>query len=107
VPAKDHTNKECEDIIYEEIEKVKADTISTEDLNAIKTRAKANFIKQLKSNLGMAIQLTSYQVIAGDWKELFKQLDRINQITAGDIKRVANQYLKKSNRTVGELVTIK
>jgi len=107
VPAKDHTNKECEDIIYQEIEKIKTDTISTEDLNAIKTRAKANFIRQLKSNMGMAIQLTSYQVIAGDWKELFKQLDRINQITAGDIKRVANQYLKKSNRTVGELVTIK
>ncbi|MCJ7497431.1 MAG: insulinase family protein, partial [candidate division Zixibacteria bacterium] len=107
VPAKDHTNQECEDIIYQEIEKIKTDTISTEDLNAIKTRAKANFIRQLKSNMGMAIQLASYQVISGDWRELFKQLDRFNQITTADIKRVANQYLKKSNRTVGELVTIK
>jgi predicted Zn-dependent peptidase len=107
VPAKDHTNQECEDIIYQEIEKIKTDTISTEDLIAIKTRAKANFIRQLKSNMGMAIQLASYQVISGDWRELFKQLDRFNQITSADIKRVANQYLKKSNRTVGELVTIK
>jgi predicted Zn-dependent peptidase len=107
VPAKSHTNNECEDIIYQEIEKIKTDTISTEDLIAIKTRAKANFIRRLKSNLGMAIQLTSFQVIAGDWRELFKELDRINQITTTDIKRVANQYLKKSNRTVGEIVTTK
>jgi predicted Zn-dependent peptidase len=107
VPAKDHNNKECEEVIYEEIEKVKNDTIATEDLTAIKTRAKADFIRKLKSNMGMAIQLTSYEVISGDWRELFKQLDRINQITAEDIKKVANEYLINSNRTVGELVTIK
>ena len=107
VPSKDHTNKECEDIIYQEIEKVKADTISTADLIAIKTRAKANFLRGLESNFGMALQLTSYQVISGDWKNLFTELDRINRVTAADVKRVAEVYLKKSNRTVAELVTIK
>ncbi|MFH1336372.1 MAG: pitrilysin family protein [Candidatus Zixiibacteriota bacterium] len=107
VPAKDHTNRECEDMIYQEIEKIKTDTVSTSDLAAIKTRAKVNFLKQLKSNLGMAIQLTSYQAISGDWRNLFDQLDLINEVTASDIERVANQYLKKSNRTVAELVTVK
>jgi predicted Zn-dependent peptidase len=107
VPAKDHTNKECEEIIYQEIEKVKTDTISTADLVAIKTRAKANFLRGLKSNLGMALQLTSYQVISGDWRNLFTELDRINRVNAADVKQVANEYLKKSNRTVAELVTIK
>jgi predicted Zn-dependent peptidase len=107
IPAKDHTNKECEDIIYQEIEKIKTDTITTADLVAIKTRAKANFLRGLESNLGMAIQLTSYQVISGDWRNLFNELDRINQVTAFEVKRVANEYLKKSNRTVAELVTTK
>lgn len=107
VPAKDHSNKECEDIIYQEIEKIKTDNISSEDLNAVKTRAKANFIRQLKSNLGMAIQLTSYQVISGDWRNLFKELDRINQLTPSDVKTAANEYLKRTNRTIGEIVTTK
>jgi predicted Zn-dependent peptidase len=107
VPSKDHTNKECEDIIYQELEKVKTDTISTADLVAIKTRAKANFLRGLESNFGMALQLTSYQVISGDWKNLFTELDRINRVTVPDVKRVADEYLKKSNRTVAELVTIK
>ncbi|MCJ7458431.1 MAG: insulinase family protein [candidate division Zixibacteria bacterium] len=107
VPSKDHSNQECEDIIYQEIEKIKTDPISTEDLNAIKTRAKANFIRQLKSNMGMGIQLTSYQVISGDWRNLFKELDRINSLTPSDIQKAANEYLKKTNRTVGEIVTSK
>ncbi|MGB8656685.1 MAG: pitrilysin family protein [Candidatus Zixiibacteriota bacterium] len=107
VPAKDHGNQECEDIVYQEIEQIKTDTISTDDLVAIKTRAKANFLRNLRSNLGMALQLTSYQVISGDWRNLFQELDRINRVTASDIQRVAGQYLKKSNRTVAELVTTK
>jgi len=76
-------------------------------LNAIKTRAKANFIRQLRSNMGMGIQLTSYQVISGDWRNLFKELDRINSLTPSDIQKAANEYLKKTNRTVGEIVTTK
>jgi predicted Zn-dependent peptidase len=107
VPSKDHTNQECEQAIYEEIEKLKTDLITPEDLKAVKTRARANFIRQLESNQGLAIQLTEYQAIRGDWRELFKQLDKINRITAEDIKRVADEYFKKSNRTVAELVTIK
>jgi predicted Zn-dependent peptidase len=107
MPSKDHTSQECEDIIYQEIEKIKTDTIPTADLIAIKTRAKANFLRGLESNFGMALQLTSYQVISGDWRNLFTELDRINRVTASDVKRVADEYLKKSNRTVAELVTIK
>ncbi len=107
MPSKDHTNQECEDIIYQEIEKIKTDTISTADLVAIKTRAKANFLRGLESNMGMALQLTTYQVISGDWRNLFTELDRINRVTASDVKRVADEYLKKSNRTVAELVTVK
>jgi predicted Zn-dependent peptidase len=106
VPSKDHTNQECEDAIYEEIEKLKTELITPEDLKAIKTRTRANFIRQLESNQGLATQLTFYQAVQGDWRDLFKQLDKINQVTAEDIKRVANEYFQKKNRTVAELVTI-
>ena len=106
VSSKDHTNQECEDAIYEEIEKLKTELITPEDLKAIKTRTRANFIRQLESNQGLAMQLTFYQAVQGDWRDLFKQLDKINQVTAEEIKRVANEYLQKKNRTVAELVTI-
>ncbi len=106
VPSKDHTNQECEEAIYEEIEKLKTELVTLKDLEAIKKRARANFIRQLESNQGLAMQLTACQAVLGDWRELFGQLDRINKVTAEDIKRVANEYLQKTNRTVAELVTI-
>lgn len=106
IPSKDHTNQECEEAIYEEIEKLKTELITPDDLKAIRTKARANFIRRLESNQGLAMQLTTYQAVLGDWRELFGQLNKINQITAEDIKRVANEYFKKTNRTVAELVTI-
>jgi len=75
-------------------------------LKAIKTRTKANFIRQLDSNQGLAMQLTFSQALQGDWRELFKQLDKINQVTAEEIKRVANEYFQRKNRTVAEIVTV-
>ena len=41
----------------------------------------------------------------GDWRELFKSLERIEQVTAEDIKRIANEYFVDSNRSVAEILT--
>jgi predicted Zn-dependent peptidase len=37
----------------------------------------------------------------GDWRELFRSVDRINAVTKADIRRVANQVFVPTNRTVG------
>ena len=37
----------------------------------------------------------------GDWRLFFLQRDRLKAVTAADVKRVAAQYLKSSNRTLG------
>jgi predicted Zn-dependent peptidase len=55
----------------------------------------------------MAGQLTFYQVITGDWRNLFKELDEINAVTVADIKRVANKVFVHSNRTVGTIEPVK
>lgn len=105
MPSKGITAVECEVEIYEEIEKLKNELISQEDLDKIKARAKAVFINRLSSRSGVAAQLTGYQTRFGDWRELFKSLDRINAVTPEDIQRVAKEYLVKKNRTVGYIVT--
>jgi zinc protease len=38
---------------------------------------------------------------AGDWRLLFIHRDRVAQVTVGDVNRVAQKYLRQSNRTVG------
>lgn len=107
LPAKGHSNAECEAEILAEIERMKDELVSLEELEPVKTRAKAALVRALDSNSGMASLLCYSQVITGDWKNLFKQLDKINKVTPEDIKRVMNQYFEKSNRTVAQLVTTK
>lgn len=105
-PASGKNNAECEKMIYEEIEKLQTQLLSDEDLEKVKARAMASFIMGLNDNMGLAQQLTTYQQIWGDWRQLFRELDRINKVTPQDVQRVARQYFTASNRTVACLETI-
>ena len=62
----------------------------------IKTRAKADLIRGLADNQGLAQQLAIYQTRYGDWRELFRQVDRIDKVTKADIRRVANQTFSRT-----------
>jgi predicted Zn-dependent peptidase len=104
-PAKGHTNAECEQEIYTQIEKLKTETVTAEELKKAKTNARADLIRRLASNSGLAYQLSYYQVMMGDWRNLFKQLDDIDKVTAQDIQRVARQYFTVENKTVGMIET--
>jgi predicted Zn-dependent peptidase len=103
VPSKDHSNAENEVEIQKTIDKVKNELIPDEEVRKIKARAKASLINNLSSNSGLAMQLANYAIIAGDWHLLFHEMERVDAVTAQDIKRVANQYLNLSNRTIGLL----
>ncbi|PKL48200.1 MAG: peptidase M16 [Candidatus Riflebacteria bacterium HGW-Riflebacteria-2] len=105
-PAPGKTNAECEKVIYEEIEKLQNQLLTDEDLEKVKARAMAGFIRGLNDNMGLAQQIATYQQIWGDWRQLFRELDRINKVTPQDVQRVAKQYFTASNRTVSCLETI-
>ena len=51
----------------------------------------------------MAAQLAFFEEIAGSWKALFTQLDKIDKVTPDDIQRVAQKTFTESNRTVVRL----
>jgi predicted Zn-dependent peptidase len=100
-PLPGHTPQEVGDAIHAEIERLKKEDISDEELKMIKTRAKANLIRSLGSNEGLASELALYQARYDDWRELFRSVDRIEKVTKADIRRVANQTFSPGNRTVG------
>ncbi len=105
VPARGHTNEECEQALYAEIERLKAELVTSQELEKAKTRARAALVRKLDSNSGLAGELTFYEVLTGDWRNLFTQLDRIDKVTAEDIQRVANTYFTTTNKTVGIIET--
>ena len=106
VPMPGHKPQEMGDAIHEEIEKLKTQDISDEELAMIKTRAKADLLRGLADNDGLAMQLAIYQARYGDWRELFHSVDRIDQVSKADIRRVANQIFVDTNRTVAISETV-
>jgi len=100
-PMPGHKPQEIGDAIHAEIDRLKTEDISDEELKMVKTRAKANLIRSLDSNEGLANNLAVFQTFYGDWRELFRSVDRINAVTKADIRRVANQVFVPTNRTVG------
>src|SRR5579872_5839860 len=101
VPLPGHTTQEMADAIHVEIDKLKKEDISDDELKMFKTRSKANLIRGLADNEGLATQLATYQTRYGDWRELFRSVDRIDKVTKADIRRVANEVFTDTNRTVG------
>lgn len=107
VPTPGHTAPEVGAALHAEIERLKNEDVSAEELQSVKTRAKAGLLRRLDNNQGLALQLAINQTIAGDWRELFRDIDNIDKVTAADIRRVANATFVPNNRTVGYIESAK
>jgi len=101
VPLPGHSNKEMEDAIHAEIERLKTEDITDDELKMVKTRAKAGLLRSLAENEGLAQALGTTQARYGDWRELFRAVDHIEKVSKADIRRIANATFMESNRTVG------
>lgn len=98
-----HTNEEIQLSIAEEIERIKTEPVTDEELKMVKTRAKAGLIRGLTSNGGIAGQMATWQAQFGDWRELFRNVERIEKVTKEDIMRVAQETFVPTNRTIAML----
>ena len=102
-----HTPEEIRDAIHSEIERVKTQDITDEELQMVKTRARADLIRQLGDNQGLAFQLGSAQSLYGDWRGLFRHVSDIEKVSKADIRRVANSNFVESNRTIAMMESTK
>ncbi len=103
-PAKGHTNDECLKAIDDEIEKVVKDTVSANELIKYKRWTKKDLIDGMKRNSRMAASLTYNDVVLGSWEKAFDVIKEVDAVTAADIQKVAQKYLTRKNRTIGELI---
>jgi predicted Zn-dependent peptidase len=99
VPLPGHTPAQMRDAIHKEIEKLKSADVTDEELAMFKTRTRADLLRGLANNQGLANSLAEYQTRYGDWRELFLQLEKVDKVSKADIRRVANEIFVSSNRT--------
>jgi predicted Zn-dependent peptidase len=88
-----------------EIERLEREDVADAELAKFRARARAGLLRSLGSNQGLASALAHYQTLYGDWRELFRELDRFDRVTKADVRRVASAALTPVNRTVATLVT--
>jgi len=100
-PTPGHSNDEVQAAIREQLERLKTEPITDDELKTVKTRARADLIRGLDSNSGIARQLAFAQTRYGDWREIFMTVERLDKVTKDDVMRVAKATFVPTNRTVG------
>ncbi len=96
--------EQVEKAIYDELDKVKANGVTEQELQKAKNVLTAGFYRQMKTISGKANTLGSYEVFFGDYKKLFGAADEYAKVTIADVKRVAAKYFTEKNRTVATLI---
>ncbi len=102
--APGHTPDEVGAALRKEIERLKTQPVSALELERVKTQARADLLRSLDSNMGMAQLLLEYEVKTGSWRNLFQELEAITQVTPANVQRVAKETFKPENRTIGRLL---
>jgi predicted Zn-dependent peptidase len=100
-PREPHTVKEVEDVVYEELEKMKNEPVTLKELQQVLNKLEYEEARQMTSIGGLARNLTEYEAIAGSWRYLIEHRKEVAGVKPEDIQRVARKYLTRENRIVG------
>jgi zinc protease len=92
--------KQLEGAMNAEVEKVKTQMITEEELQKLKNQIEAQFITRNSSVAGIAESLANYHMYLGDANLINTESQRYLAVTREDIMRVAKKYYVPENRTV-------
>jgi predicted Zn-dependent peptidase len=90
--------------LHGEIERLKTEPVTQEELERAQNLLQVSALQSLNSNMGMAQLLVKYNVLSGDWRNLFAQLEAIAAVTPEDIQRVAQETFRPENSTIGRIL---
>ena len=102
-PRHPHSNKELEKAVLREIEKIKNEPVTEEELTRAKKNIRMEYFKSMDSNDEIASTLSYYESLFGDYRYFANYLNEIEKVSADDLQKAAKKYLTKNNRTVATL----
>ncbi|MCB0353774.1 MAG: insulinase family protein [Bdellovibrionales bacterium] len=105
-PRKPHTNEDLLRAFDEVLAKFMKHPPTEKDVSVAKRRMLMQYLTKLDSNMGLAEDFTSSELIHGDWKVLFEWYDQVMKVTPEDVLAVARRYLVPRGRTVATIETV-
>jgi predicted Zn-dependent peptidase len=103
--APNHNPDDIATLLHAELDRLQREPVSDAELERIKTQARAGLLRSLNSNSGLASLLAEYQAKTGDWRNIFRNLDAIDRVTAADVQRVAQSLFQPQQRTAVRLLS--
>jgi zinc protease len=89
-----------EQLVDEEIARVRSEGVTADELEKAKNRYRATAVMGRQSVMGRAEALQWHNHFLGDPAAIRTELDRYMAVTLDDIRRVADRYLVPNNRAV-------
>lgn len=77
---------------------------TAEELEGYKTRTRAFTISACDDNGQLAGMLAEAQMTRGDWRAVFRDVERVQSLTVADLQSALKQAIRRDNRTVAMIV---
>ncbi len=104
VPSEGVELARVEAAIYEEVARLAAEGPRPEELLAVRTSARAAFLRELRDRAALAAGLCTAAAEQGDWRAYFEIPERLQAVEDAAARRVLRRYFVATNRTVVSLV---
>ncbi len=103
-PAAGQDPAKVEQDVYAALDEIRNKPFTAQELAGYKVRVKASKIESVERNSDLASALVTAQTLNGDWREFFREQERVQALRVQDLMDAMNQAFIRSNRTVGLIV---
>jgi predicted Zn-dependent peptidase len=103
VPRAPHAPAEVEAEILREVKRLATEPIEERELQKIRNQVEASFLYPLRSNAGLASQISYYEILTGDWNNLAAYKQALMATTPARVQELARKTFVPSNLTVAVL----
>ncbi len=103
--APEATHEQVEKAVLAQIERVKNEGVSAEEVARVIARYRAEQAYARDGTMGVAGMLNEW-IAVGDWTLYFNHPEQIATVTAADVQRVAREYLLEDRSTTGWFVPV-
>lgn len=102
-PTQKHSVEEAEQALMMQVERLKTELVSEQELARVKSQVLASEVYQKDSMSSQANVLGWFETVGLGWRAAGYYVPRVQAVTAQDIQRVAKRYFTQKGRTVGYL----
>ncbi|MGZ5029999.1 MAG: M16 family metallopeptidase [Methylobacter sp.] len=102
-PAEGKTVWDLESALKEEIAKLQMKLVDNEELQRIKAQVLAKDVYEKDSNFYQAMELGTLETVGLGWKKVDEYVNKVNQVTAEQVRDVARKYLIEDRLSVAYL----